>query len=91
MDPGPVHYQSTPSPHSMLFHVDGRVTGEKREYYENPDQAASSDLASALFHLDGVATVFLLPTSITVRKSPDADWEVLRPLVVRVIRDHLES
>lgn len=89
MDPISVSRQSTPNRHSMLFHVDTRVTEKKREYYENPDQASSCPLASALFRLDGVTTVFLLPSSLTIAKSPDVSWDELAPLVVQVLQDHL--
>ncbi|MBW3661255.1 MAG: NifU N-terminal domain-containing protein, partial [Gemmatimonadetes bacterium] len=48
-------------------------------------------LASALFDVDGVASVFYMPNSITVSKRPDGDWDEIGPAAEAAIRDHFEE
>lgn len=46
-------------------------------------------LGRALFAVDGVRNVFLLPQFATITKSPDADWDTLLPKVQSVFDEHL--
>lgn len=51
----------------------------------------ASPLAKRLFAVDGVAGVFFGSDFVTVTKTEDAQWPVLKPLVFAAIMDHFGS
>lgn len=55
------------------------------------DASNKSELAVALFRTEGVTGVFLTRDFISVNKTPEALWHVLKPLIFTVITDFFES
>lgn len=86
-----VRVQQTPNPNSMLYHVDRAVTNERMRQFNTAAEAADSPLASALFDIEGVASIFFMPNSVTVSKEPDGDWSSIVPAAESVIRSHFEE
>lgn len=84
-----VMVQPTPNPNSMKFMLDRPVVATGSESYMNAEAAEKSPLASALFKLDGVASIFMLGNFITVNKAGDAAWEDLVPRIEQVITQEL--
>lgn len=77
-----VTFQPTPNPNAGKFIVGRTLVDDNRSRsFYNPQQAADNPVASALFELDGVASVFMVEDFVTVTKQPDADWSDLIPLV----------
>jgi Fe-S cluster biogenesis protein NfuA len=86
-----IQTQSTPNPETLKF-LPGREVSPKTSYdFASQAEAAASPLAAALFAVDGVAGVFLGPDFIAVSKRADADWAVLRTLVLAAVMDHFVS
>jgi Fe-S cluster biogenesis protein NfuA len=56
-----------------------------------PQEAASSPLAQRLFKVNGVDRIFLGKDFISVTKSIDSDWTLLKPMVLAGIMDHYLS
>lgn len=83
-----IRANATPNPNSMLFHVDRTVTEERMKQFDSVEDAGDAPLARALFAIDGVKSVFFMPTSITVSKVPEADWNDLAPAAETAIREH---
>ncbi|MDX1623215.1 MAG: NifU N-terminal domain-containing protein [Gemmatimonadota bacterium] len=83
-----IRVQQTPNPNSLLFHLDRTVTEERMVQYNSANEAEEDPLAAALFEIDGVASVFFMPNSITVSKDPGADWDSIAPGAEAAIRDH---
>ena len=81
-----VRFQPTPNPNAGKFTVNRKVVDGKasRSFY-NAEDAADHPVASALFELEGVASVFMVDDFITVTKSPEADWQTLIPEVQAAI------
>jgi hypothetical protein len=86
-----VRVQPTPNPNSLLFHVDRSVTEERMRQFNSLDDAAGAPLAKALFEIQGVASIFFMPNSITVSKNPASDWDAIVPAAEDAIRSHFES
>ena len=86
-----IRAQPTPNPNSLLFHVDRTVTEERMKQFNSADDAAGAPLARALFEIDGVASIFFMPNSITVSKSPGADWNDIAPGAEEAIRNHFSG
>ncbi|KAK2080029.1 NifU-like protein 4, mitochondrial [Prototheca wickerhamii] len=53
--------------------------------FKTPREAMASPLAKSLFHIDGVKEVFFGGDFVTVTKSDDYEWSVLKPDVDNVI------
>lgn len=81
-----VSFQPTPNPNAGKFNV-GRpvVEGRSSRSFFNADQAAADPVASALFELDGVASIFMVEDFVTVTKQPAADWSDLVPQVTSTL------
>lgn len=86
-----IRAQPTPNPNSLLFHVDRTVTEERMKQFNSAEDAAGAPLARALFEIDGVASIFFMPNSITVSKSPGADWNDIAPVAEEAIRNHFSG
>lgn len=80
-----VRFQPTPNPNAGKFILSRKVVeGASRSFY-NPEDAADDALGSALFELEGVASLFMVEDFVTVTKSADAEWDRLIPEVQAVI------
>jgi hypothetical protein len=81
-----VRFQPTPNPNAGKFTVNRKVVeGSASKSFYNADDAADHALASALFELEGVVSVFMVDDFVTVTKTPDASWELLVPSVQAAI------
>ena len=91
-----INTESTPNPHSMKFNPDQEVlpaafgTGM---YFQsnNLSEAKRSPLALKLFSVQGVKGVFLNKDNITITKSVDIPWHVMKPLIFSEILDFFSS
>jgi Fe-S cluster biogenesis protein NfuA len=85
-----IQTEATPNPQTLKF-LPGRdvLAGEPRDF-RDPDSAAVSPLASALFAVDGVTGVFLGGDFLAVTKN-DADWAHLKPAILGAIMEHFMS
>lgn len=84
-----IQTEPTPNPETLKF-IPGRdVAGPSKAYdYDNVESAGDSPMAQALFAVDGVARVFFGSDFISITKSADAEWSVLRPMAIAAIMDH---
>lgn len=81
-----VRFQPTPNPNAGKFVVNRPVVGgnASKSYY-SALQAADQPVASALFEIPGVQSLFMVEDFITVTKAADADWQQLIPEVSAAI------
>lgn len=81
-----VTFSATPNPNAGKFTI-GRpvVDGKASRSFHNAQQAADDDVASALFQLDGVASVFMVSDFVTVTKREEASWSDLIPQVTSTL------
>jgi hypothetical protein len=86
-----IRVQPTPNPNSLLFHVDRTVTEERMRQFNTLDDAAGVPLAQALFEIQGVASIFFMPNSITVSKDSAGEWNDIAPAAEEAIRSHFGS
>ena len=86
-----IQTEATPNPNTLKF-LPGQpvISGPPRDF-NTPEKAEASPLARKLFALDGVTGVFLGPDFISVSKSEEADWAMLKPAVLGVIMEHYLS
>ena len=81
-----VRFQSTPNPNAGKFILNRTVVeGSASKSFYNAEDAAGHPLASALFELEGVVSLFMVADFVTVTKTPAAPWDELIPAVQVVI------
>jgi hypothetical protein len=86
-----VRFQPTPNPNAGKFTVDRAVVeGTASKSFYGAAQAQGDPLASALFALNGVSSVFMVDDFITVTKTPDVDWSGLVPAVTAAIEQSMK-
>ncbi len=86
-----IQTEETPNPASVKF-LPGRVVlSEGTASFANENEAAGSRLARNLLAVPGVSAVFFGYDFITITKSEDADWPLIKPHVLTVIMDHFVS
>lgn len=80
-----MNFEPTPNPNAMKFNVDGRLIEGGSRSFDSAEAALADPLASALFALGKVESVFYMPGFVTVNKRADADWASLAPAVARTL------
>ena len=86
-----IQTEPTPNPATLKF-LPGRPVMEKgTANFTDAEKARRSPLATALFGLEGISGVFLDSDFITVTKSDDKDWEIMKPHILSAIMDHFQS
>lgn len=86
-----IETEGTPNPATLKFLPGRDILGDKTADFADADAALISPLAEALFGLPGVARVFLGADFVTVTKTPDVDWQALKPQVLGLLMEHLVS
>ena len=86
-----IQTESTPNPATLKFLPGNSVMEKGTANFAGPDEAGRSPLAQNLFAIEGVTGVFLGADFITVTKSGDRDWEVMKPLILGAIMEHFQS
>jgi hypothetical protein len=80
--------QPTPNPNSLKFSMEGHAFIDSGMLaFGSAREAETDPLGAALFALDGVANVFVVPAFVTVTKHPAASWDRLVTAIERVLLD----
>jgi Fe-S cluster biogenesis protein NfuA len=79
--------EPTPNPNAMKFILQAPLTAGSSRSYERPEAAAGDPLASALFAIDHVKSVFYMDRFLTVTKDPFGSWDDLMPKLAVPIRE----
>tara|TARA_B100000700_G_scaffold294199_1_gene355964 strand:+ start:250 stop:816 length:567 start_codon:yes stop_codon:yes gene_type:complete len=86
-----IQTEQTPNPQTLKF-LPGRVVmKEGTAFFQNIEDSSNSPFAKRLFSLDGVEGVFFGSDFITVTKSDDKDWQIIKPIILGSIMDHYNS
>lgn len=86
-----IQTEETPNPATLKF-LPGRAVVESGSVdFASSEGAARSPLADRLFKVEGVARVFLGQDFVTITKSDQKDWAVLKPALLGVIMEHFVS
>lgn len=86
-----IQTQTTPNPTTLKFLPGREVSPDTSYEFISLEEAAASPLASALFGLKGVKTVFLGQDFVSITKAEEADWSHLKPQALAAIMDHFVS
>lgn len=79
---------TTPNPDALKFTVDVDLLKEGSRSYTSVAAAKKDDLATKIFELEGVSSVFYMANFITINKKIEISWGGLEPEVLKVLKDH---
>ena len=83
-----IQTEDTPNPQTLKFIPGEPVMKAGTVDFSSADAATGSPLARRLFAVEGVQRVFLGSDFITVSKSADRQWHVMKPAVLGAIMEH---
>ena len=83
-----IQTEQTPNPASLKFLPGQGVMEKGTADFSSVEAAERSPLATRLFGISGVMGVFLGADFITVRKTEDRDWQVVKPEILGAIMEH---
>ena len=86
-----IQTEQTPNPQTLKFLPGKVVMDEGTAFYQNIGEAKDSPFAKRLFGVEGVTGVFFGSDFITITKSENLDWEIIKPLALGSIMDHFNS
>ena len=86
-----IQTEETPNPATLKFLPGQSVMEDTTAYFADPEAASRSPLAARLFEVPGVTEVFFGADFITVAKSPDREWELLKPAILDVVTEHFAA
>jgi len=79
--------EPTPNPNAMKFILKEPLTSGSSRSYDRRTEAESDPLASALFAIEHVSSVFYMDRFLTVTKDPFGSWDDLMPKLAIPIRE----
>ena len=83
-----IQTERTPNPATLKFLPGEAVMSSGSADFRDADSAERSPLARRLFQIEGVTGVFFGGDFVSVSKSDDADWQMLKPVILGVIMEH---
>jgi len=86
-----IQTEQTPNPQTLKFLPGKVVMDEGTAFYQNLDEAGDSPFARRLFDIDGVSGVFFGSDFITITKTDEYEWQVMKPSLLGAIIDHFNS
>ncbi|KAJ0264609.1 NifU-like protein 4 [Hirschfeldia incana] len=86
-----IQTQSTPNPSSLMFYPGKPVMEVGSADFPNVRSALGSPLAKSIYSIDGVVRVFFGSDFVTVTKSDDISWDILKPEIFAAVMDFYSS
>ena len=86
-----IQTEQTPNPATLKFLPGRPVMDSGVADFTAAEEAARSPLAMRLFEVGGVSAVFFGTDFITITKTEETEWQVIKPLVLGAIMDHYTS
>ena len=84
-----IHVQETPNPAAVKFISQYTVKAQGKSNYHSAEETAHNALATKLFAVEGVKTLFFFDNYITVTRAEDADWDDLAETLLDLLQIEL--
>ena len=78
--------QETPNPNAVKFILKEAVSHGTSHSFKSEEDAEKDKLASSLFEISDVVSVFYMDKMITVEKTDEAEWDEILPALAVPIR-----
>jgi Fe-S cluster biogenesis protein NfuA len=83
-----VKLENTPNPNAIKLLLDGKILEAGSRSYDHPSEAKGDPIATALFAVPDVKSVFFMPAFVTIVKEPAASWDGVAQMVTQVLEAH---
>ena len=87
-----IHIESTPNPNSIKFLSEKIISDVgTEEFQKGNSKQISNKFVRELLDFKGVELVLLSKNFLSVKKSEDASWNELKPMVISHLNDYFEK
>jgi len=87
-----IHTENTPNPNAIKFLSDQNFSEVgAREFQKKDIRDIKNNLIKNLLKFDGVELVLVSKKFISVKKSGDVNWNILKPSIISTINDYIEK
>ena len=86
-----IYTEMTPNPETMKFVANKLLYPGKSIDFPEPETATPSPLAAELFSFPFVKSVFIASNFVTLTKTPETDWEDVKPSIRQFLKEYLEE
>ncbi len=86
-----IYTEMTPNPETMKFVANKLLYPGRSIDFPDADSANPSPLAMELFGFPFIKSVFIASNFVTLTKTPDTDWEEVKPSIRQFLKDYLEE
>jgi len=86
-----IQTEETPNPATLKFLPGKTILSKGTLEFKDKEEASKFSLARELFGNVNVKGVFIGKDFLTVSKSPDVEWEVLKPSILSIMMDFFSS
>jgi len=86
-----IQTEQTPNPATLKFLPGRDVMVSGTADFPTAEAARRSPLAERLFGIEGVAGIFFGSDFITVTKTADKDWHLMKPAILGAIMEHFTA
>ena len=86
-----IYTEMTPNPETMKFVANKLLYPGKSIDFPDIDSATPSPLAQELFGFPFVKAVFVASNFVTITRTPEADWDEIKPTIRQFLKEFLEE
>lgn len=86
-----IQTEATPNPATLKFLPGKSVLENGSADFRSAEAAERSPLAQRLFAVEGVEGVFLGSDFVSITKSDESDWPILKPALLGIIMEHFTA
>lgn len=86
-----IYTEMTPNPETMKFVANKLLYPGKSIDFPDINTAAPSPLAMELFGFPFIKAVFIASNFVTITRTPESDWEEIKPTLRQFLKDYLEE
>jgi Fe-S cluster biogenesis protein NfuA len=86
-----IYTEMTPNPETMKFVANKLLYPGKSIDFPDMDSAKPSPLAQELFSFPFVRSVFIASNFVTLTKTPETDWDDVKPSIRQFLKEYLEE
>jgi NFU1 iron-sulfur cluster scaffold homolog, mitochondrial len=82
---------STPNPNSLKFVLEKSVSPTISVSFEKAERGAHTNFAKQMFQINGVEKIFILDDFVTITKTEQESWDVLKPQILSILMDFIST
>lgn len=86
-----IYTEMTPNPETMKFVANKLLYPGKSIDFPDISTASPSPLAMELFGFPFIKAVFVASNFVTITRTPESDWEEIKPTLRQFLKDYLEE